>query len=486
MVRYSYPNEYVEDDPTLGIPQDRFQLIAALYDNGAPMVERLMAMGVYKVAQWKLSELGASTNPNAPAMSDSTPDYLAHAPEDKVKSGRAIAMTLGEGRTSGTLGGGTDFIERFAAFFREKGGTILTEHRVIDVLKNPKGEVAGVIARSGAKNIRIRARKGVVFGTGGFAQNPAMMRRFLKTLPFGSCSGVGSQGDLIPIASRLGAALGNMPNAWWANVPVEQALRSRIFGSVMFLPSGDSMMHVNKYGKRFVDEYRPYSSRGKTYQVWDATEEEYPNHISFMVFDQRTVDIYGGNGPLPRPGELPYWVIKGETFDELAERIGTRLSSLRTKSVGVRLAGGFAENLKQTVKRYNGFALGGVDVDFGRGKYDLDREFFGSMSLPRDADAMKGHEFLPNPTMYPFSDSGPYYAILLGLGLLDTTGGPVVNEKAQMVDYEGNPIPGLYGAGNCIAAPSGEAYYGPGGTVGPGMTFGYIAANHAHGSPART
>jgi 3-oxosteroid 1-dehydrogenase len=487
MVRYSYPNSYVATHPTLGITEDQFKLIAALYDNGFLMVERLISMGVYNVAQWKLSELGQFTNPGVPVMSIRTPDYMSHAPENKVKSGRAIAMTLGEGKTSGTIGGGVDFIERFASFFKSKGGTVLTEHPVIDVVANSKGEVVGVLAQNGEKQLRVRARKGVIFGTGGFAQNPSMLRRFLKTMPFGSCAGIGSQGDLIRIATRLGAALGNMPNAWWANVPVEQALKSRVFGTVMFAPSGDSMIHVNKHGKRYVDEYRPYNSHGKVYQSYEPLDEEYPNHIVFAVFDQRTVDIYGGDGPLPRPGELPYWVMKADTLDQLTQAISSRLETLRSQSIGTHLAKDFSENLKKTIHRFNGFARAGVDEDFGRGKYELDREFFGTMSLPRDAEAMKGQKFSTNTnrTMYPISDTGPYYAIMLGLGLLDTTGGPVVNDSGQMVDYDGKPIPGLYGAGNCIAAPSGEAYYGAGGTVGPGMTFGYISANHAHGAPVK-
>jgi 3-oxosteroid 1-dehydrogenase len=79
-------------------------------------------------------------------------------------------------------------------------------------------------------------------------------------------------------------------------------------------------------------------------------------------------------------------------------------------------------------------------------------------------------------------DAGPYYAVEIHSGCLGTKGGPQVDVNGQALDVDGLTIPGLYAAGNAMGSPFGMTYGGPGGTLGPAMVFGYIAALHAAGA----
>jgi len=111
----------------------------------------------------------------------------------------------------------------------------------------------------------------------------------------------------------------------------------------------------------------------------------------------------------------------------------------------------------------NDYARTGIDAEFGRGNHDYDRTF---------GDA----KLKPNPCLGPI-DQAPYYAIPINLGDLGTKGGLKADARARVLDKEGQPIPGLYAAGNAAGSPFGNCYPGAGGTIGPAMVFGYIAAN---------
>jgi 3-oxosteroid 1-dehydrogenase len=123
-----------------------------------------------------------------------------------------------------------------------------------------------------------------------------------------------------------------------------------------------------------------------------------------------------------------------------------------------------ASNLRNTVTRFNGFAESGIDLDFGRGKSAYDHYYTDPASRP-------------NSCLSPIKQ-GPFYAFKVLPGDLGTKGGLRTDERAQVLRNDGRVIPGLYAAGNVSAAVMGHYYAGAGSTIGPAMTFAYIAANH--------
>ena len=129
----------------------------------------------------------------------------------------------------------------------------------------------------------------------------------------------------------------------------------------------------------------------------------------------------------------------------------------------MRLSPDFLASLRATVRRFNQFAVSGVDEDFHRGESAIELYWQGGPAEGND---------LPNPTMYPLAEQGPYYAAILAPGSIETKGGPKVNPSLQVLDGTDTPVPGLYGVGNCMASPSGQAYWTGGTTWGPYITFG--------------
>jgi len=463
MARFAYPHRYIASHPTLGLDERSYKLLEAFYDNRGSTVELLQKLGAI--------EFGTFTVGGKPP-----PDYADHLPENKVPKGRALSPKDESGNTmAGTVGHGGRVVDSCEAWLTKHNASVLTEHRVTRVVQQD-GRVIGVEATQAERTVRIRARKGVIFATGGFAHNTELLQLHQRWLD-GSCAVPQSMGDFVAIAGAAGAAMGQMDLAWRTQVVLEEALKNRVLGVGVFFVPSDSMILVNRHGRRAVNEKRDYNDRTRSHFVYDPVAEEYPNQYLYMIIDERARDAYGGAYPIPLDPKTPY-LISGGTLAELSDNVRARLESLASKTGGAHLSPGFAQNLAETVQRFNEYARAGRDPEFGRGAQSYDREWQGYFSVMREGSKQKPND-MPNSTMYPIADRGPYYAIILGAGALDTCGGPLINEHAQVLDAHGKPIPGLYGAGNCISAPTRDAYMGAGGTLGPGMTYGYIAARHA-------
>jgi hypothetical protein len=319
---------------------------------------------------------------------------------------------------------------------------------------------------------RIAARKAVIFASGGFTHDDELRANFLGVPAFRGCAAVSNEGDFVRIASGLGAQLRNMNYAWMCPVPLERSGRPDLVG--MFSVSGDSMLFVDKTGRRVVNEKLPYNELAQTFFRWDGERGEYPYLVLIQIWDQRArehsaSDEYGRL--IVPPGADDSHVIKGNTLDELAGAIGKRLDGLATKTGGLRLAPDFTANLKNTVARYNELAAAGRDTDFHRGETAIQLIFNGPV---------KEEPGRANPTLWPLAEQGPYYAALVTGGTLDTKGGPQTDPDGRVLDDVGRPIPGLYGVGNCVASASAQAYWAGGATLGPILAFAYRAANTAH------
>lgn len=467
MARYSFPHLYVPDDPTLGLSQHDYSLLEAFYDKASEMVDFLEQTGALRVIQ----EINWTGRPQV--------DYQDHLPENKGIRGRTLYPRDSEGK----MGYGYEMIRQFEEWARDHGIQILPDHRATRILLNSQGEVCGLEVSAGTEVRIFKARKAVIFGSGGYSHNKELMLNFQRGPHFGGCAAPTNTGDFIILATENGAKLGNMAGAFRAQSIFESVLADPGGSNNVFYIPGDSVILVNKYGNRFVNEKRNYTDRTMTHFVWDPQQAEWTQMLTFLIFDSRTATLWQGFPPYPVQGAEPSYIIKADTLEELAEAIETRLDSLKGHTGGFSLAPDFKDNLKKTVARFNQFALNGKDEDFQRGDFAYDREW---TTFP---PTIPGQEW-PSPdsknyTMHPFSDGGPYYAIILSAGTLDTNGGPVINEKAQVMHIRGNPIPGLYGAGNCIASPTANAYWGGGSTIGPAMTFGYIAGLNAVQEPEK-
>ena len=184
--------------------------------------------------------------------------------------------------------------------------------------------------------------------------------------------------------------------------------------------------------------------------MYDGHTDAVPHIPSWLIFDQRYRNsyVFAGLPPgrsLPRRWSAMGSVHRAATLAELAADAGLDPDALAA-----------------TVARFNGFALAGRDEDFQRGDSAYDR-YYGD---PRRH---------PNPNLAPL-DTPPFYAVKIVPGDLGTKGGLRTDERARVLRADGSPIPGLYAAGNTSAAVMGHSYAGAGATIGPAMTFGYIAA----------
>jgi 3-oxosteroid 1-dehydrogenase len=460
VARVSRPAGYDPDSPTLGLTEWEFAACRAIYESASPAAQLLHEKGALPYRHV-----------------DAAPDYWSELPEDAAPTGRVLVHA--EARES-MSDGGRNSIRTMAAKAGEDGVDIRLSHRVQRLVMDG-GAVTGVEATTpGGRRHRLGARKAVIFATGGFTHDADLRRNFLAVPAFGGCAAMTNEGDFVRISGPAGAQLRNMAHAWMCPIPLERAVARRPDMSGMFSVAGDSMIFVDKHGRRVVNEKLQYNELAQAFFVWDADAAEYPNLVLFQIWDQRSQagsasDEYGRL--IAPPGGDDAHVVRGDTLEDLAAGLRDRLARYASVTGGLALADDFAGSLRATIERFNGFARAGVDEDFGRGERPVQLLFNGDV-----AEQPGG----TNATMWPIADSGPYYAALVTGGTLDTKGGPKTDTEGRVLDDLDAPIPRLYGVGNCVASASGGSYWAGGATLGPIIAFAYRAAQAADREAART
>jgi 3-oxosteroid 1-dehydrogenase len=484
------------------IPNNHHQREAGLNDSRADALAYLDALSLGQID----SDLAATLIDNGPAMlqwleentpcrfaiidgySDYHPEHPGGKPEggrsldnelvsldlvgewaDRLRVGKVRPVTLRETPLGGATslpsptlmagrierretGMGVALVAGLLAACLERGVMPQIEHRATDLLIEADGRddhrrVSGVRFQTPDGERIVHARKGVVIATGGFECDTELVRTFLRgpmTAPAGSPA---STGDGLRMAMAAGARLGNMRNAWW--VPVTRADNSEWFGAprvhlVLNERTRPGSLMVNKSARRFCNEATNYNALGGAFHAFDPQTFTYPNQPCWLIFDHQHKQRYDIAGAAPGD-DTPDWIITADSLVELADKLGLDPSALTA-----------------TVDRFNEFAARGEDPDFGRGTSTYDR-FNGDLTFPGTA-----------ATLGPLTH-GPFHAIAIEIGALGTTGGPKTDTRARVLAESGGVIGGLYAAGNAMAGPTGMVYGGAGGTLGPALTFGWIA-----------
>jgi succinate dehydrogenase/fumarate reductase flavoprotein subunit len=318
------------------------------------------------------------------------------------------------------------------------------------------GAVRGAIIERDGRKIRVNAKHGVILACGGFPHDVARRKAMFPHAPDGNAhfspGPVGNTGDGLRLAETAGGRIeDSLPNAA-AWVPV--SITTRKDGSKGVMPhfidrAKPGVIAVTRDGVRFANEGNSYHDF-----VQDMMKAARPGEeiTAFLLCDHRALRKYGLGCVPPFPMPLGHhlrtgYLKRGATLAELASQAGID-----------------AKRLEATVAEFNKSAADGQDPAFGKGSRAYNRY---------QGDALHG----PNPCIAPIKDR-PFYAIKMVIGDLGTYAGIRTDANAQALDAQGQPIAGLYAVGNDMASIMGGNYPGAGITLGPALTFGYIAGRH--------
>jgi 3-oxosteroid 1-dehydrogenase len=340
--------------------------------------------------------------------------------------------------------GGRALVARLRMALKDAGVPLWLRTPMTELVTDDSGRVTGIVVERDGKAERIGARHGVLLATGGFDHNTDMRSAYL---PEGgrenySAGARENTGDGISAGLKLGAALDFMDDAWW--MPSVRHPSGAVIPLVSERCIPPSLI-VSSHGRRFTNESAPYVN-------FVHAQLAGGHQPAWFVMDAKARARY------PFAQILPGMPFPREFYDKGLAHRADSIAELAA-AIGVP-----ADELTATVERFNGFARTGKDTDFGRGDSAYDRYY--------------GDPTLKNPNLDEIVKA-PFYAVRIEVGDLGTKGGLVCDEHSRVLREDGAVVDGLYATGNTSAPVMGGEYAGPGATIGPSITFGYIAARHA-------
>jgi 3-oxosteroid 1-dehydrogenase len=353
---------------------------------------------------------------------------------------------------------GQSLAARLRLAMKDRGIPLWLDSPMTELITEADGTVTGAVVERDDRTLRIGARGGVILAAGGFDHDMEWRRRYLPVLEqdwsFGNPL---AMGDGIKAGEKVGGSTDLLDEAWWFPAIQWPDGRLQFMLNERMMPS---QFVVNGEGRRFINEAAPYMDFA--HAMIEGHRSGVRHIPCWLVTDIGSFHRYVVAGHLPIP-KVPFapvptgWKVptawlesgvvkEGNSWEELANKIDVPAGELR-----------------RTAERFNDLARRGHDDDFNRGDSAYDNYY--------------GDPRLPNPNLYPLTKP-PYYAFAIILGDLGTSGGLRTDEHARVLRTDDSVVEGLYAVGNTSAAVMGRSYAGAGATIGPAMTFGYVAAKH--------
>ncbi len=418
------------------------EVIEAFVDRGPEMVDFVAANGIVWGIQWHTRR-----------STDYYPQFPGYVP-----LGRSL-VRYENGKPAAVHGGPLQ--QGLLEAIQERGGELLLKTAatklIIRMLPDLSHEILGVVADSDGTEITIKARKGVLMAAGGFEWDPVLKQHFLRGPTLYQASSPSCTGDGLRMGMAVGADLRNMTHVLGYSMYKEIAAEENAQRLPAFKGMGaqsdmqkPGVIMVNRYGERFCNEGGNYNEKWKTYfafENWGALGHR--NLPAFIIAGQSARDKYKIAGSAAGD-PLPKGMKQADSLRELATALGID-----------------PDGLERNVAEFNENARQGKDPRFHRGE-NLYDQGWGDASFEGPAASLATVE------------TPPFYGIEVAPGCLGTGGGPRINRNAQVVTPFGQPIPRLYCSGNNAGVGFlGTGYGGGGASIGPGMTFAYIAGQHA-------